>query len=136
MSETHATSVYPPGRYGRRREPQPRRRWVVAVALGLVIIVALAISVRLYRQYGQPEYDPKLRRYFDVADNGISVEFEVRKPADKVATCIVRARDKSGLEVGSANVDAPVGAQVVVTYRLATTARPFAVDVPRCGPQR
>ena len=136
MSETHATPLYPPGRYGRRREARPRRRWVAFVAAGLVIVAALAISIRLFRQYGQPEYDPKVQRFYDVADNGISVEFEVRKPADKVATCIVRARSKSGLEVGAANVDAPVGARVLVKYRLATTERPVVVEVPRCGPQR
>ena len=136
MSETHATSLYPPGRYGRRREPRPRRRWVVVLAAGLVIVAALTISVRLFRQYGQPEYDPKVQRYYDVADNGISVEFVVRKPADKVATCIVRARGETGEEVGAADVDAPLGSEVLVKYRLATTKRPVVVEVPRCGPQR
>jgi hypothetical protein len=106
------------------------------VAAGLVVIAALAISVRLFRQYGQPEYDPTIRRYYDIADTGISVEFQVRKPADKVATCIVRARAATGEEVGVGNVEAPLGAQVVVTYRLNTSKRPAAVDVPRCGPAR
>jgi hypothetical protein len=136
VTETHATSPYPPGRYGRRREHRPPRKWRVAVAAVVVIAAALAITVRLFQQYGQPEYDPQVRRYFDVADNGISVEFEVRKPADKVGTCIVRARGASGEEVGKADVDAPLGGRVLVTYRLATSQRPVVVEVPRCGPQR
>jgi hypothetical protein len=140
VTETHATPgtapVFPPGRYGRRREPNPRRRWGVLVAAAVVIVAALAISIKLFQQYGNPEYDGSVRRYFDVADNGISVEFEVRKPADKLGTCIVRARSADGEEVGSADVAAPLGADVVVTYRLKTSARPVVVEVPRCGPHR
>ena len=131
MTETHATPsagpVFPPGRYGRRREPTPpRRRWMIA------IVAALGISIKLFQQYGQPEYAPEVRRYFDVTDSGVSVEFEVHKPADKVGTCVVRARSKSGDEVGVASVDAPLGDPVVITYRLSTSARAFAIDVPRC----
>jgi len=140
MTETHATSstgpVFPPGRYGRRREPTPpRRRWVIAIVAAVVVAAALSISIKLFQQYGQPEYAPQVRRYFDVTDSGVSVEFVVRKPADKVGTCVVRARSKDGAQVGLANVDAPLGDPVVVTYRLSTTARPFAIDVPRCDPK-
>jgi hypothetical protein len=140
VTETHATSstgpVFPPGRYGHRREPAPpRRRWMVAIVAVVVTAAALGISIKLFQQYGQPEYAPQVRRYFDISDRGISVEFDVRKPADKVGTCIVRARGESGEEVGAANVDAPLGDPVRVTYRLATTARPVVVEIPRCGPK-
>ena len=140
MTEMHATPstepVFPPGRYGRRREPTPpRRRWVIAIVAAVVVAAALSISIKLFQQYGQPEYAPQVRRYFDVTDSGVSVEFVVRKPADKVGTCVVRARSKDGAQVGLANVDAPLGDPVVVTYRLSTTARPFAIDVPRCDPK-
>jgi hypothetical protein len=136
VTETHATPVFPPGRYGRRREPTPpRRRWVIAIVAAIVVAAGLSVSIKLFQQYGQPEYAPQVRRYFDVTDSGVSVEFEVHKPADKVGTCVVRARSKDGAQVGLANVDAPIGDPVVVTYRLSTTARPFAIDVPRCDPK-
>ena len=139
MTETHATSstgpVFPSGRYGHRREPAPRRRWMIALVAVVVTAAALGISIKLFQQYGQPEYAPQVRRYFDVTNTGISVEFEVQKPADKVGTCLVRARAETGEEVGTANVDAPVGNPVRVTYRLTTTARPVVVEVPRCGPK-
>ena len=140
MTETHATSstgpMFPPGRYGHRREPAPRRRWMIAIVAVVVTAVALGISIKLFQQYGQPEYAPQVRRYFEVTDTGISVEFDVRKPADKVGMCIVRARAETGEEVGAANVDVPLGDPVRVTYRLSTTARPVVVEVPRCGPKR
>ena len=139
MTEMHATSstepVFPPGRYGHRREPAPHRRWTITIVAVVVTAATLGISIKMFQQYGQPEYAPQVRRYFDVTDTGISVEFEVRKPADKVGTCIVRARAETGEEVGAANVDAPLGSLVRVTYRLTTTARPVVVEVPRCGPK-
>ena len=139
MTEMHATSstepVFPPGRYGHRREPAPRRRWLIAIVAVVVAAAALGISIKMFQQYGRPEYAPQVRRYFDITDTGISVEFEVWKPADKVGTCIVRARAETGEEVGAANVDAPLGNPVRVTYRLTTTARPVVVEVPRCGPK-
>jgi Domain of unknown function (DUF4307) len=133
-ARTHPQPVFPPGRYGRRREPTPpRRRWLIAIVALVVIVATLGISIKLFQQYGQPEYAPQVLRYFDVTNSGISVEFEVQKPADKVGTCIVRARAKSGEEVGAANVDVPLGDPVQVTYRLTTTARPVVVEVPRCS---
>jgi hypothetical protein len=136
VTETHATAgagpTFPPGRYGRRREARPRRRWLVATVATIAVLAALAVSVRLFQQYGQPEFAPQVRRFFDITDTGITVEFEVHKPADKMGTCSVRARSANGDEVGLAQVDAPVGAQVVVTYRLAPSGRPVVVEVPRC----
>jgi hypothetical protein len=100
-----------------------------------VLVTAAGISLRLYQQYGQPDYQPTVRRYFEVSDTGISIEFEVRKPADRAATCRVRARAASGEEVGLAQVDAPKGDRVVVTYRLATSKRPLVAEVVRCDPR-
>ena len=139
MPEPHATvgagPTFPPGRYGHRREPRRRRRWPVVITATIVVLAALAISVKLFQQYGQPEFGPQVRRYFDITDTGITVEFEVRKPAAKAAKCLVRARSASGLEVGSAEVEAPVGDRVLVTYRLTTNSRPADVEVPRCTPR-
>ena len=134
--ETHDTAKYPPGRYGRRREPQPRRRWLVFVLAALVGVAGLAVAWQLYRQYGPQEYEPQVQRFYGIADDGITVEFVVRKDADKRATCSVRARSSRGEEVGLAQVDVPEGAETLVTYRLATSDRPVTVEVPGCGPLR
>jgi hypothetical protein len=129
----HAEPSYPPGRYGRRREPRPRRRWLVAVLAVAVGLAALAISIRMFQQYGQPDFEPQVRRYYDVTDTGITVEFSVRQPPGKPGTCVVRARSAAGAQVALDHVDTPVGTRVVVTHRLTTSARPAVVEVPRCN---
>lgn len=137
MTETHATAssgapIFPPGRYGRRREPRQRR----PVLLALVALVALAavvgITVKLFQQYGNPQAAATVTRFYDITDTGISVDFVVNKGDDELATCLVRARDKGGDEVGAANVEAGEGEAVTVTYRLATKGRPVTVEVVRC----
>jgi Domain of unknown function (DUF4307) len=139
MTETRATPVaepvFPPGRYGRRRAPRRRRRWVTVVVALVVLVAAAAISIRLYRQYGVPDYQPTVRRQFDVSDTGVSIEFEVHKPADREATCHLRALARTGEQVGSADVVAPAGDPAVVTYHLPTSKRPVLAEVVRCDPK-
>ncbi|GAA2391530.1 DUF4307 domain-containing protein [Dactylosporangium salmoneum] len=134
VNETHATSKYPPGRYGRRREPQPRRRWLMLTLAAVVAVAGLAIAWQLYVQYGPQEYEPQVQRFYNVTNDGVTVDFVVRKEAGKRATCSVRARSASGEEVGLAQVDVPTGAEALVTYRLATSDRPVTAEVPACGP--
>src|SRR4051794_8102499 len=57
VSETRATTpVFPPGRYGRRRDG--RRRLLVPTLLAVLLgIAAVLVAVRLYGQYGDPAYD-------------------------------------------------------------------------------
>ena len=128
--------TFPAGRYGRRREPRPRRRWLTVVLAVIAAVAGVGLSVRLYQQYGQPDYIPTVTRFYDITDEGVTVEFDVRKPADESATCRVRARARSGEEVGLAEVDVATGSPVRTTYRLATSKKPVTVEVPACGPQR
>ncbi|MGH3715268.1 MAG: DUF4307 domain-containing protein [Micromonosporaceae bacterium] len=131
--------TFPPGRYGRRREPRPQRRWVAVVLTVAVIVAGLAVSVQLYRQYGDPTYQPKVLT-FDVAQSKreVTIRFQVYKPGGEPATCIVRARAANGEEVGRAEVDIPAGApdadSVTVTYTLATSREPVTGEVVGCAP--
>ncbi|MCZ7420835.1 MULTISPECIES: DUF4307 domain-containing protein [unclassified Micromonospora] len=142
MTETHATlgpdaPVFPPGRYGRRRAPR-RRRPVLAALLAVVVVATLtAVSVRLYRQYGDPAYDAQVISYGDITDDQVVVDFRVNLPDGGSAVCVLRARDHAGAEV--AREEVPVTAvagqpHVTVRHRLATTARPFIGEVVRCRP--
>ncbi|GGM20027.1 hypothetical protein GCM10011608_00780 [Micromonospora sonchi] len=142
MTETHATlspgaPVFPPGRYGRRREPR-RRRPVLTTLLVVATVAALTmVSVRLYRQYGDPMYDAQVISYSDITDTQVVVDFRVHLPDGGSAVCALRARDHAGAEV--AREEVPVTAtegqsHVVVRHRLATTARPFIGEVVRCRP--
>ena len=136
MTETHATAKYPPGRYGRRREPRPRRTWLVVLVAAVAAAAGLLVAVKLFQQYGPQEYEPQVQRFYEITDDGITVQFVVRKDAAKEATCRVRARSASGEEVGLAEVPVDKGAEAVVVYRLATSDRPVTVEVPACGPRR
>jgi hypothetical protein len=141
VTETHATTagpppVFPPGRYGHRRAPRRRRvlPWVIGAVLA---VAAVALSAKLYSQYGDPAYDAQVIRYREITERQIVLEFRVNVPAGGAAVCAVRARSDAGAEVGRAEVllRAAAGqttAQIV--YRLATTDRPVTGEVVRCRP--
>lgn len=132
-----AAPQFPAGRYGRRREPRPPRRWTVALLTGLVIVAGLAVAVQLYRQYGDPEYQPKVLTV-QPSENRVKIRFQVYKPGGQAAVCIVRARAENGEEVGRAEVDIPAGSpdgdSVIVTYTLATSRKPVTGEVVGCAP--
>ncbi|MBG6067841.1 DUF4307 domain-containing protein [Micromonospora ureilytica] len=142
MTETHATispgaPVFPAGRYGRRRAPGGKRRRTMLAALVLLALVATltVISVRLYRQYGDPVYDAQVITYTDITDNQVLVDFRVTVPPGGSAVCVLRARDRSGAEVARDQVTVtadPGDRHVTTRHRLATTARPFIGEVLRC----
>lgn len=142
MTETHATTtpgapVFPPGRYGRRREPRRRRPWLAAVALVGALTVSGLVAFRLYQQYGDPTYDAQVITYTDITDSQVVIRFQVTVPPGGSAVCLLRARDAAGAEVARTQitVDAPDGERsVTAEHRLATSARPFIGEVVRCRP--
>jgi Tfp pilus assembly major pilin PilA len=128
------TPSFPPGRYGRRRAAARPHRWLFALMLVAMIAATVAIGLRLYRQYGRPAYVPQVLAVTQITDQAATVRFEVRKADTAPATCRVRARSQAGIEVGHADVVAPAGLRVEVTYTLATSERAFAIEVPACRP--
>ncbi|MET8527194.1 DUF4307 domain-containing protein [Micromonospora sp. NPDC005172] len=144
MTETHATispgaPVFPAGRYGRRRAPgDARRRTLLAALVLLVLVVGLSlISLRLYRQYGDPLYDAQVITYTDITDSQVVVDFRVRVPEGGSAICVLRARDRAGVEVARDEVTvtaSPGDRHVSARHRLGTSARPFIGEVLRCRP--
>jgi hypothetical protein len=129
------TTEFPPGRYGRRRDPASRRRRRrLGAALGALVIVAgAAVALKLYRQYAEAPYQVRVVSLTGVTDTGVTVTFEVRKPPDAAAVCTVLARGRGGVEVGHARVHVPPGT-TRVTYTLTTVKPPVTADVPGCGP--
>jgi hypothetical protein len=99
----------------------------------LVVVAAVAAGVKVYRQYLRAPYQVGAVTVTGVTDSGVTVTFEVRKPADAAAACTVRARGAAGEEVGRARVEVPAGT-TRITYTLATTKPPVTADVPGCGP--
>ena len=135
VSETRATNpVFPPGRYGRRRDG--RRRLAAPITFGVIVaVVAVFLSVRLYQQYGDPTYDAQIVRWTGATETQVTIDFTVRVPSGAAATCTLRARDYDGGEVGNRTVtvratgnESTISASEVVP----TTAKAFVGEVLRC----
>jgi hypothetical protein len=136
VSETRATTpVFPPGRYGRRRD---RRRPTALIIFGaLVLAASVLIAVRFYDRYGNPDYDPQIVGWTDVTPASMTIEFTVRVPAGGAARCLLRARSYDGAEVGrrTVTVTAPAGSTTAEGKEpVPTTARASHGDVLRCLP--
>ena len=142
MTETQATTaspgpLFPPGRYGRRRERRPRPRWIAPLLTALGVLVALAVAVRLYDQYGDPTYNAEVTRITDQTASGVTVQFTVTLPPEGTAACTIEAQATSGEQIGEERIQVraePGSRHVTVTHRLVTTGLARAVSVPGCGP--
>jgi hypothetical protein len=135
VTETRATApVFPPGRYGRRREG--RRRPLVPVLFAVAtLLVLVGLAVRLYGQYGDPTYDAQVIRYTGITDSRITVDFTVRVPAGGAAACALRARAYDGSEVGRRTVTVTASANarlITASETVPTTAKAFIGEVVRC----
>jgi Domain of unknown function (DUF4307) len=124
--------VFPPGRYGRRREPNTRRQWLTAVAVILVVAAGAAVAVKLYRQYGGPQFTATVTGLTRDSDTLVTVRFQVHNPGRGAAVCTVNALTYDGSVLGSGQAPVPAGTDVTVSYRLSTKSRPDLVDVPSC----
>lgn len=132
-----AAPTFPPGRYGRRRQPRRRGRWL-PVLLAVALVAALgAVTIRLYQRYGDPNYRAQVISYTDITDTQVVIEFQVTVPADGSAVCVLRARSRDGAEIGREKVviKATGGDRhPTVRHRLATTGQAMIGEVVRCRP--
>jgi hypothetical protein len=111
VSETRATTtaVFPPGRYGHRREGR-RRPVVPLIILAVVIAASLAVTVKLYQQFGQTDYQAQIVGWDPPTDSQILIHFTVTVPAGAPAKCRLEARDYGGNDLGDRDVVVhPVG---------------------------
>jgi hypothetical protein len=133
VTNAPSAPVFPPGRYGRRRDPRrARRRWLPVAALALLVLGALALGTRLYGRYGNPPYQASVTGIEQITDSSVTVTFTVRKHDGGPAVCRVQAKDRSGAEIGYAEVDVTGSGTVGVRSTLATRTKAYAVDVLGC----
>jgi hypothetical protein len=137
VSETRATTpVFPPGRYGRRRSA--RRRPTLAIILAVLVLAgAVLLSVRLFHQYGQTDYQAQIVGWDDPTDTQMTIHFTVGVPAGQAARCTLRARDYGGNEVGRRDVVVrPDGDGTAIDARVPVTTKSKASvgDVVGCQP--
>jgi len=140
LTETHATTtpdaeMFPPGRYGRRRAPGRRPTWLAALLLAVILAASTVLAVRLYRLYGDPDYDAQVITYTGITDTQILVDFQVTVPTGGSARFALRARSRDGAVVGRAEVQVaarPGEEQVSTRQLIRTRARPMIAEVVRC----
>jgi hypothetical protein len=131
------TTIFPPGRYGRRREARRTPRWLGVVAAVCLAGAATLVGVNLYRAYGDGDYSYSVTGFTDITDNQVVVTFLVRLPREGKAVCAVRARDSTGAETGREEITVTPGpdpGRTVVTHRLITRTRPITGEVKGCRP--
>lgn len=137
VSETHTTKpVFPPGRYGHRREGR-RRPVVPIIIMALVLAASVLLSVKLYQRFGQTEYKAQIVGWQDPTDTTMTIKFTVQVPAGAEAECVLRARDYGGNEVGRRTVvvRADPGSTTISAEESVTTSKRGSVgDVMGCQP--
>jgi hypothetical protein len=124
---------FPLGRYGRRREPQPAKRWIMPLLVGVVVLASLGIGIKLYGQYGTTAPEARVLRWTVVTDQAIRIEIEV--PGDRTAPlhCTLRSRGRDGSEVGHTEATVPAGKGTVTrTIVLNTRARAVTGELVGC----
>jgi hypothetical protein len=132
--------VFPPGRYGHRRDPgAQRRRRLVAIVLGaLTVLAGSGIAIKLYQQYSAAPYQVTNATTTDLRDTSFTVRFTVTVPAGQGALCTIVGHTREGREVGRGEVEVPSSGpsqtSLDVTYTLHTAARAVTGEVQGCGP--
>ena len=129
MSETRATTaaetapVFPPGRYGRRREGR-RRPVIPLIILAVVIVASLAVTVKLYQQFGGTDYQAQIVGWDPPTDSQITIHFTVTVPAGAPAKCALQARDYGGNVLGDRDVVVrPAGRATTIDARETVTTK-------------
>ena len=135
VSETHATApVFPPGRYGRRRDGS-RRTWPLIIAALIAALVATGLAVTFYDKFGQTDYTADIIGWNEPTPAELVIQFRVRVPEGGTASCMLRARDYDGFEVGRRAVEVPAppgGGSVELSEAVPTKARASVGDIMGC----
>jgi hypothetical protein len=137
VSETHATTpVFPPGRYGRRRDGK-QRRWLPILTTAVFGLALAGLTFAYFDKFGQTDYKADIIGWKTPSSTEMVIEFRVRVPEGGAATCMLRARDYDGFEVGRRPVTVPApasGGSVEVRESVPTKERGSVGDVMGCRP--
>jgi hypothetical protein len=130
VTETTRQPIYPPGRYGRRRETGRRRRGRTVLVSVLGALAGLVLAVVMFNRY-QSRYEPQVLR-FDTTDRSATVQFHVTHQGERDLDCHARSRARDGAVVGTATIRIPAGVTGPVTHTLTTTRAPVSAEVTVC----
>jgi hypothetical protein len=122
-------------RYGRRTSrtwDSAGRKKLLAVA-GVLLLIAIVAAMFAWQQSVQSDVTGRLLSYDVVADDSVTVQVEVRKPADQLGICTVQAKNKYAEVVGSLDVTTPSGKPATtVAATVRTRERAVVAQVLAC----
>lgn len=127
---SRAAMTPPDGRYGEKGGMSRPRK----VGLGVVGLAVLGgVGGYIAWQLSHPDIQGTVTSFNATTATSVIVTFEVDKPTDKSATCVLVAVDGHGSVVGTASVPILSGrAKNVQTYTLQTTTTANTVTVQTC----
>lgn len=115
-------------RYGFRKTPR-----AVLVVACLAIAGILAFGGWTALRLGNPAVQSKLLTWNARAPEHTDITFEIRRPAELDAECVLRVQDQTHHDVGYATVSVPAGTSYVQeTYSVATRAPGYAAELLGC----
>jgi len=120
----------------RQRYGMDRRSWAGA-ALGTGVLVAFAAAlVWIWLGLGTDRVESQLLTWDDSKPGRVTMVLNVRKPPATEVICVLRAQDRTRVDVGYAVIDIPAQpSDVTVTYELAVLAPAFLAEVLGCSAQ-
>jgi Domain of unknown function (DUF4307) len=119
-------------RYGRRPPLRPATRWGL-IGGGVLLLVALAVTITTWYVGGQPDASLEIRGYTVVSDSTVKASVDVTKPSGRDAACEVRALDRRMDLVGTSRVVASGPTKHVrIDVTIPTTALAFGVRAGDC----
>lgn len=113
----------------------PLGRYIAVGALvAAFVIVLVFVGVLVTR----PKVDSALITWKVVSPSRVDLRYSVTRPSDVAVTCILRAQDKSRIDLGYARVDLAAGQAggdqtTIHDYALATIAPAYTVEVLGCA---
>ena len=128
---TSATDLSPAlrARYGL----VPVARWKVVVGAVVALVLVAAAGYAGWRIVN-PAVTATVVAFRVVSPQEVAVTFDLNRPPDRTAVCVVRAQDESHHDVGYATVTVPPGSgHLLPTYRIATRATATIAEVLGCG---
>ena len=125
----------PPDRYG-DRSSDPRRRKVLAVAVGGLALIVVAWWVWVAAVQSNPPVRHDVLGFRAVTATSVEIRFSVVRDPGVAVACVLRARGAAGEEVGRRQVLVPADERdrIDVTHTVRTTGPAVTGEVLTCQP--
>jgi hypothetical protein len=107
-------------------------RWTL-VAVGLTLLLGLAVTITAFYVAGSPAASMEVRSYQVVSPDQVDAVVDITKPANRSAACEIRALDFHLDLVGTLRVEATGSAKRVrVSVSVPTTTKAFGIRAGDC----